>query len=267
MSQTLMIAFREGLEALLIVAIAALYLRRTGREALVSGIRAGVVSAIVLSAVLGMVLARIGALSPAWEGVMALVAAVAVITCTVHMLRMGRHMKAAIDGKLGRATLRPGPRAWWAVYAFALFMVGREGVETATMVAALAVNGDLAHMALGGVVGFALAGWIAWLWTRHGHKVNLSRFFQVTAVFMTVFSAQLVLTALHEFTEGGLVPGIDNAWWHAATEDLAEGGIAQLVSLAMVAVPSVWLVGAFWKDWQGRRVARAAGPAAPAGKA
>ena len=33
-----------------------------------------------------------------------------------------------------------------------------------------------------------------------------------------------------------------------ATEDLAEGSLGQLVSLALVAVPSVWLVGAFWKD-------------------
>lgn len=253
MLQTLLIAFREGLEALLIVAIAALYLRRTGRAGLVGGIRAGVAAALVLSVVLGMVLARVGAMSPAWEGTMALVAAAAVMTCTVHMQRMGRHMKKEIDTRLGQAVASDGPRAWWGVFAFSLFMVGREGVETATMIASLAVNGDLAHMAAGGVAGFALAALIAWLWTRHGHKVNLSRFFQVTAVFMVVFSVQLLLYAFHEFTEGGLVPGLDNAWWHAATEEAAEGLIAQALSGLMVAVPSIWLVGAFWKDRQARR--------------
>lgn len=255
MLQTLLISFREGLEALLIVAIAALYLRRTGREALVGAIRAGVASALALSAVLGIVLSRIGALSPAWEGLMAWIAAAAVISCTVHMLRMGRHMKKHIDGQLGAATARPGAAGWWAVFAFALFMVGREGVETATMIASLAVNGDLAHMAWGGAIGFALAAWIAWLWTRHGSKVNLARFFQVTAVFMVVFSLQLLVYGFHEFTEGALIPGIDNAYWHAATEDLAEGTVAQLVSLAMVALPSVWLIGAFWKDRQARLAA------------
>lgn len=254
MLQTMMIAFREGLEALLIVAIAALYLRRTGREALVGAIRAGVVTALVLSAVLGVVLSRIGAMSPAWEGVMAWVAALAVISCTVHMLRMGRHMKRHIDGRLGEATAAGGPAGWWAVFVFAVFMVGREGVETATMIASLAVNGDLAHMAGGGAIGFALAAWIAWLWTRHGSKVNLSRFFQVTAVFMVVFSIQLLVLGFHEFTEAALVPGIDNAFWHQATEDLAEGNVAQLVSLAMVALPSVWLIGAFWKDRQEREL-------------
>jgi high-affinity iron transporter len=256
MLQTLLIAFREGLEALLIVALAALYLRRTGREALVSGIRAGVIAALGLSAVLGVVLAQVGALSPAWEGLMAWIAAATVISCTAHMLRMGRHMKKQIDGRLGQAAQHAGRQGWWAVFAFALFMVGREGVETATMIAALAVNGELWHMAAGGAAGFALAAWIAWLWTRHGNKVNLARFFQVTAVFMIVFSAQLVLHGFHEFTEAGLVPGIDNAWWHQATEDLAEGTVAELVSVLMVAVPSIWLVGAFWKD---RRATRAVG--------
>lgn len=248
MLQTLLIAFREGLEALLIVAIAALYLRRMGRAHLVSAIRAGVITALAGSAVLGVVLARVGAMSPTWEGLMAWVAAAAVISCTVHMLRMGRQMKRHIDARLGEATSRQGGAGWWAVFAFAVFMVGREGVETATMIAALAGNGDLAHMAVGGVAGFALAGWIAWLWTRHGNKVNLSRFFQVTAVFMAVFSVQLLVYGFHEFTEGALIPGIDNAWWHAATEDIAEGAIAQAISIAMVALPSIWLVGAFWKD-------------------
>ena len=254
MMQTLLIAFREGLEALLIVAIAALYLRRTGREALVAAVRAGVIAALVFSAVVGVVLARVGALSPAWEGLLALVAAAAVTSCTVHMLRMGRQMKKQIDTRLSAASAQEGSAGWWAVFLFALFMVGREGVETATMIASLAGSAELAHMAWGGAIGFGLAAWVAWLWTRHGHKVNLSRFFQVTAVFMVVFSVQLVLHGFHEFTEAALVPGIDNAWWHAATEDLAEGAAAQVVSLLMVALPSIWLVGAFWKDRRATRV-------------
>lgn len=254
MLQTFLIAFREGLEALLVVAIAVLYLRRSGRAELVRAVRAGLAVALVLSAALGVLLAHIGALSPAWEGTMAWVAAATVVSCTVHMLRMGRQMKHHIDGRLAQA-MREGAPGWSAVFAFVLFMVGREGVETATMIASLAVNGDLAYMAWGGAAGFLLAAWIAWLWTRHGNKVNLSRFFQVTAVFMLIFSVQLVIYGFHEFTEAALIPGVDNAYWHEATESLAEGTIAQLITLAMVALPSVWLVGAFWKDRRGRGAA------------
>jgi high-affinity iron transporter len=248
MLQTLLIAFREGLEALLIVAIAALYLRRVGRESLIGGIRAGVITALVISAVVGAILAQVGAISPAWEGLMAWIAAAAVLSCTFHMLRMGKRMKQHIDGRLGEATQQEGRAGWWAVFAFSVFMVGREGIETATMIASLAVSGDLAHLAIGGAIGFALAAWIAWLWTRHGQKVNLGRFFQVTAVFMVVLAIQLIVGGFHEFTEAGLVPGLDNAWWHEHTESIAEGAIAQAISIAMVALPSIWLIGAFWKD-------------------
>ena len=50
-------------------------------------------------------------------------------------------------------------------------------------------------------------------------------------------------------------PRVDNAWWHAATEDLAEGAVAQAISLALVLVPTLWLGVAHWR---GRRGAQAA---------
>ena len=101
------------------------------------------------------------------------------------------------------------------------------------------------------LLGVALAGVISWLWVRFGQKVNLSRFFRVTSWFMMVFAVQLVIYALHEFTESGLVPGIDNAWWHLATEDLAEGWIAQVIAVGMVLLPTLWLLGAHLMDRRG----------------
>lgn len=252
MFQTLLITFREGLEALLVVAIATLYLRRTGRLHLNTAVRSGLAVAVLLSVLLGYVLSRVGALSPAAEGVMALVAAAAVIWCVVHMMKTGKTMGRDIKARLDRATVLDGPRAWLAVFGFTFFMVGREGVETATMIASLASSAELAYMAWGGLAGLALAALIASAWVRYGRAVDLGRFFRVTAWFMAIFAAQLVVYALHEFTESALIPGIDNAWWHAATEDLAEGTTAQAISLALVVVPTVWLAMAHWQD---RRVA------------
>ena len=250
MFQTLLIAFREGLEALLVVAIATLYLRRTGRAHLMSAIRSGLALAVALSVGLGVALSRIGAMSPMAEGVMALLAAAAVIWCVVHMMRAGKTMGKDITAKLDRASLLDGSRAWAAVFGFTLFMVGREGVETATMLASLASNSELAHMVWGGLMGLALAIAIAWAWVRYGKAVDLGRFFRVTAWFMVIFAIQLVVYALHEFTESASIPGIDNAWWHAATEDLAEGLTSQLISLALVVVPTVWLAVAHFQDRQ-----------------
>ncbi len=248
MFQTLLIAFREGLEALLVVAIAMLYLRRTGRAHLLSAVQSGLALAVVLSIGLGVVLSRIGALSPKAEGVMALVAAAAVVWCVVHMMKAGKSMGKDITAKLDQASVLDGSKAWLAVFGFTLFMVGREGVETATMLAALASSAELGHLVWGGLIGLALAIAIAWAWVRYGKAVDLARFFRVTAWFMVIFAIQLVVYALHEFTESASIPGIDNAWWHAATEDLAEGLMAQMISLALVVVPTLWLAVAHWQD-------------------
>ena len=248
MFQTLLIAFREGLEALLVVAIATLYLRRTGREHLLSAIRSGLAVAIAVSIGLGIVLSRIGAMSPAAQGVMALFAAAAVIWCVVHMMKAGKTMGKEITARLDKATVLDGGNAWLAVFGFTLLMVGREGLETATMLAALAQNAALSHLAWGGLMGFALAAAIAWAWARYGKAVDLGRFFRVTAWFMIIFAIQLVVYALHEFTESASIPGIDNAWWHDATQDLAEGFTAQLISITLVIVPTLWLAAAHWQD-------------------
>jgi high-affinity iron transporter len=138
MFQTLIVSFREGVEAFLIIAITLAYLRQTQRTALVSALHAGVVVAVLGSLALGVVLARYGAMQPIHEGVLALAAFVLVLTCTWHMMRHGKRMAGEIRAKVDAAADRSSTAAWLAVFAFVLLMIGREGVETATMIASLA---------------------------------------------------------------------------------------------------------------------------------
>lgn len=255
MYSTLMIAFREGLEAFLVIAISAAFLRQTGRSELLAPLRLGVVAALLLSAALGVVLARIGAMSPLVEGWLATIAVLLVLGCVVHMLRHGQRMKAEIGRRLAGASTGTGAAV--ATFLFALLMVGREGVETATMLAALAGQADMRDMFWGGALGVTGAAAMAWAWTRYGRRVNLSMFFRVTAVFMVLFSVQLLLYAFHEFSEAGALPGVDNAWWHLATEPYGpEGVYGQWLSYALLLVPSGFLLAA-WLG--GRRVRRLAG--------
>lgn len=246
MLATFMITLREGLEALLVVAITASYLRQTGRVALLGPVRWAVGVAIVLSLGLGVALMRIGGLGHAWEGALAVLAAVMVAWCVIHMVRHGRHMKREITGKLDEAA-GGGRRAAALVFGFILLMVGREGVETATMLASLAVNARALDMVAAGVAGFGVAALIALAWSRYGHRVNLALFFRVTAVFLVLFCVQLLVYAFHEFTEAQAVPGIDNAYWHMATERLAEGDLARAFSLALALVPLAFLVASAWR--------------------
>jgi high-affinity iron transporter len=258
MFQALLICFREGLEAFLVISVASLYLRRTQQVALLPALRWGLTVSVAGCAVLGVVLARIGQMSTVWAGVMALVAAAAVTWCVFHMRKAGKTIGREIQTRLGEVTLARGPKAWWSVFLFTAFMVSREGIEAATMIASLAANAEAQTMAVGGALGLALAATISLLWAKYGQRVNLGRFFRVTSWFMIVFAVQLVIYALHEFSEAGAVPAIDNAWLHQATEDIAEGWIAQLISIALVVVPTGWLLAAHLAD---RRSAVA--PAAP----
>ncbi|HWS73521.1 MAG TPA: FTR1 family protein, partial [Quisquiliibacterium sp.] len=232
-----------------IVAISAAYLRQTGRRDLLAPLRWGVLAAVALSAALGIVLSQVGAMSPVVEGSLAAVAVLLVLGCTLHMLRHGRQMKADIDQRLARAAERSGLGAGAAAFLFALLMVGREGVETATMLASLAAQADMRDMFWGGAIGVLCAALMAWAWTRYGRRVNLSRFFQVTAVFMALFAVQLIIYAFHEFSEAGALPGLDNAYWHMATEPYGpEGRYGHWLSYGLLVVPAAFLLVAWLGD-------------------
>lgn len=252
MFSTLMVTFREGVEAFLVAALTLTYLRQTGRTALVPAVRWGILAALVLSAGFGAALAKAGGMQPIWEAWLALFAMALVMSCTVHIMRHGTRLAGEIRDRIERASARADGRATLAVFAFVLLMVGREGVETAAMLAALAVAGDLTHMLIGGVIGVACAGLLAWAWSRYGRRINLTLFFQVTAIFMVLFSLQLLLYAVHEFTEAGAVPGIDNEYWHLVTEPYGpEGRYGAWLSYGLVLVPLAFLAAAWLR---GRRI-------------
>ncbi len=248
MFQTLLITFREGLEAFLMVAVATLYLRKTGHSALVNAVRTGLAVSVAGSIALGVLMAKVGESSPAWEGALALVAAAAVVWCVTHMLKAGKQMGREISVGIGNASVLEGSKAWWSVFAFTLFMVGREGIETAAMLSSLAADAQAYQMLAGGLMGVALAATVSLLWAKFGRRVNLSRFFDVTAVFMLAFAGMLVLKGLFEFTEVNLIPGIDNAYWHEAMEDYVEGTYAQIASVLLVLAPTLWLVATHLMD-------------------
>lgn len=239
MLQAFVITLREGLEAFLIVAISLAYLRKTGRQALVPAVHWGIAAAVAASVALGVLLQR--AMNQAlWEGVLALVAAVLVATLIVHMWRIGRRMKQQIEGRLEASAVRTGRAAFAGVFVFTVLMIAREGMETALLMNALLFQVRSPEIISGAVGGTLLAAFVAWLWSRYGHRVNLARFFQVTAVFLAVFVVQLLLYGFHELTEAHLWAGSD--YWHWLTEPYSPDGVyGQYFTYALVLLPMAWL--------------------------
>src|SRR5436305_8445892 len=241
MGQVLLVTLREGIEMFLIVAIAAAYLRKTGRAALLPAVAWGTAVALMASVVLGVWLAEVAVL-PKWEALLALVAAVLVVSMVVYMLRAAKQMRQQIGARLEAAARRPEGTAWLGVFLFVVFMITREGMETAFITASLFRQTDTLHFVWGALAGVSLAGLLAWAWSRYGHRVDLGLFFRVTSLFLLLFAVQLVIYAFHEATEGNLLPMVDNAYWHIATEPYGpEGEYGAMLTYALVLVPAAWL--------------------------
>jgi high-affinity iron transporter len=240
MLQAFVITLREGLEAFLIVAISLAYLRKTGRRELVPAMHWGIAASIALSIGAGVLLSKARNQS-LWEGILGITAAFLVASLTVHMWRAGRHMKKDIEGRLAASSLKPGASAFWGVFFFTLLMITREGMETAMLMNALLFQVRAMNIAAGAMGGTIVAALIAWLWSRFGHRVNLARFFQVTAIFLLIFVAQLFIYGFHELTEANVFPGSERLHW--ATEPYGPDGIyGHYLTYMLVALPLGWLL-------------------------
>lgn len=239
MLQAFVITLREGLEAFLIVAISLAYLKKSGRGSLIPAVHWGIAGSVVLSIVAGVLLARANN-QALWEGILALVAAVLVASLTVHMWRAGKRMKRDIETRLEESSSRVGRGAFLGVLGFTLLMITREGMETALLMNTLLFRVQAPHIIGGAVGGTIVAAFIAFLWSRYGHRVNLARFFQVTAVFLLVFVVQLLIYGFHELTEANLFPGSEPL--HLATEPYGPDGIyGQYLTYMLVLLPIGWL--------------------------
>jgi high-affinity iron transporter len=233
------ITLREGLEAFLIVAISLAYLRKTGRERLVPAVHWGIGLSIVIS--LGAAYLFSKASNQAlWEGVLALAAAVLVATLIAHMWRHGKRLKRDIETRLESSAAELGTKAALGVFLFTVLMITREGMETALLMGTLIAQKSPTEIIGGAAAGVFCAAFVAWLWSRYGHRVNLALFFQVTAVFLAVFVVQLFIYGLHELTEANLFPGSEPLHW--ATEPYGPDGIyGQFLTYLLVLLPVAWL--------------------------
>ena len=86
MLQALIITLREGIEAFLIVAITLAYLRQTGRGSLASAVYWGIGTATLASFAAGWAFGQ-AEHKPLWEGSLALVAVVLVVSMVFYMLK------------------------------------------------------------------------------------------------------------------------------------------------------------------------------------
>lgn len=241
MLQAFVITLREGLEAFLIVAISLAYLRKSGRRELIPAVHWGIGVSVLISVAAAWLFQR-ASNQALWEGVLALVAAVLVASLIVHMWRHARRLKGEIEGHLHQSTMKTGAAAFAGVFVFTLLMISREGMETALLMGTLLFQIQAMDIVAGAAAGTAAAAFVAWLWSKYGHRVNLGLFFQVTAVFLLVFVVQLLIYGFHELTEANILPYSEPLHW--ATEPYGpDGRYGQYLTYFLVVLPMAWLAG------------------------
>jgi high-affinity iron transporter len=220
MLSTFVIGLREGVEATLIVGIVAAFLRQSGERAALRWMWVGVTAAVVLCVGVAVALQIVDRQLPQaqQEGLETVVALVAVAMVSVMIVWMRRHARS-LAGELRENAARAVERgSAWALVAMAFLAVIREGFETSVfLLAAFQASGNAVTASAGAVLGILCAVVIGWAIYGGGRRVNLGRFFHVTAAALVVVAAGLIMSAAHTAHEAGWLnslqgAGVDLSW-------------------------------------------------------
>jgi high-affinity iron transporter len=250
MLQALLVTFREGIEAFLIIGVIVGYLRKTNRAGLVRGVHIGVGLSIVAS-LIGAWLWTLVPNQSLYEGIAALSAALLVGLLLVQMMRMGRHMKGQIEARVERmaggtdGTGGAGLGPLIGVTVVTTLLVTRELLEA---VFYLGVQFNVARSSqgralvpVGAVLGLIAGVAVAWYWSRYSKRVNLAVVLKVTALFLAVFLVQLLIYGVHELAESGVIEG--SQAFHNATEVFGpDGSIGHVISYSLLGAPLLYLL-------------------------
>jgi len=211
---SLLIMVREGFEAALIVALVFAYLRTIGRLDMARAAWLGVLGAVAISVVVGIVLdATIGGLTGAarmrsFAGI-SFVAAGVLTWMVFWMRRQSRAIKGELEHKVDAAL--GASRVGSAMALVTFLSVLREGLEAALFLVAAATDSDGGEVVLGAVIGLAIAIVLGVLVYAGGRRLPMRAFFQVTGVIVIVFAAGLLARTVLFLQSAGDLDTMNNA--------------------------------------------------------
>lgn len=264
MLETLLVMWRETLEAALIVGILLTYLGRSGNRAGIPWVWAGALVAVLAAVASGMASSEaVGLFGPdAQELLQAGVMVVAVGMVSWMVLWMHRHARA-LHGELHRKAdraLATGRSIGLAAVAFVA--VFREGVETVLFLWGIVVQRGAQLSALpllaSGLLGAALAVGTAWMFFRGFAFLSLPVFFRLTGVLLLLVAAGLLTGAANKLIGLGylspIIPQVWNTSWLVRDGSLlgtllatflgyrSRASLLEVVTFAAYVVPMLWVL-------------------------
>lgn len=206
------IAFREGLEAFLIIGIIISYLFKIEERRYVKHVIYGVVLAITLSIGIAYIFELLlggfeGRIEKIFEGSVMLLAVVVLTYMIFWMNRQAKSIRSDIEVSVDKS-INKG-RVFTLLF-LGFIVVFREGAETVLFFRAISYQVNSTELIIGGLVGILSSIVLALIFFASTIRVNFSVFFKVTGILITLIAAGLFSTAIHEFQEAGVIPVIKN---------------------------------------------------------
>ncbi|MCS3468303.1 high-affinity iron transporter [Pseudomonas sp. JUb42] len=203
-----LIMLREGIEAALIVGIIASYLRQTGRGEWMPAVWIGVFLAGALALFVGGGLEMVSAEFPQkqqelFEGLVGLLAVIILSSMVFWMRKVARSIKHELHVSLD-AALAGSKNQTYALIGMVFFAVAREGLETVFFLLAVFQQSEGVGAPLGALLGLLLAIGVGIAIYKGSMRLNLSRFFRWTGLFILVVAAGILANSVQALHEAGL---------------------------------------------------------------
>ena len=227
------LAFREGLEATLVVVIILLYLKKTKQRSYNKHVYLGAGLAIFSSIIFAVIFSMLfggftGILEEVFEGSTFVISGIFIITLVLWVSKEGPKMRKHLEEKVEFSIER---QKALSISMLTFIIIIREGIELVLLLTGTASIGTISPFIsiLGSVIGLGISILIGLLIYYGVKTIDLSKFFKITNVILILFAAGLITYGIHEFIEAGVVNPIINEVWnfkHILPESFPDGNPA-----------------------------------------
>ena len=189
----MIMGFREGLEAFLVIALILRYLTTIGKTRLKVKVYQGGIAGTIGSGLLGLglfltanALGGVDTLSKAWESAASFIALILITTFIIWMIRHGSQMTANVREQISQNLSTSG------VFLIAFAMVMREGTE----IAVFSFAGKYSPSAVFIGIGVSLV--LSFLIYHSLIRVRIDLIFRITLVYLILQAGFLLGYSVHE---------------------------------------------------------------------